>query len=674
MGRNFRYQDLTGGLNNVSSIGTINQSNRRTESPDMQNVEYYKLGGIKTMEGNTQVGDTQGASVIGGWEYTKGNNRYMVIGNSDGRVKLYNTVSREFEEIYKFNTPSQRMSFCNMNNGVVITNGIDDVIFYDKGRNTLLTGSVDVADGSTTITGNSTTFGVDVVVGDYITIEECAGTYKVVDITDEDTMTVEPEIDTSYIIHYYNFFNGADNYYCLSEEPEIGDNVYDDNEQVISTVDYYQALGDGEGSIVFQIDGNDVLGVRRHVPSGSETFNRDKEVTETPATLSDVNFRLAELTECNATLINSDDEGVNTPIRGLAINYFGGRLLIGDGNGLYYSELGKPNGWDIKYGAGVIQSIYNDSSDIKALGLYSNYLVIHKEFYSYLLSGSADPTEWVISPFSSISCDSQQSFVQTNTRYYVYSTENMGIYPLLQHTAFTDRNLGQDISRNIRNIFLQVNSNLTDKIFAVRYPKKRYMIFYMPNSYKPGSSLGLVYDFQTKTWLKRLLPQNVTIAFEYNDNVYVGTSDGKVLKEFSGSTFDGETLNAYWKSPWFSFGDETLWKSIEEFTITLPEDEQSDFYLNVYRDGGSEKTERKITGDAPGTKALMWAGDIDNEDNTTSWDNNVWAKQQFGQLRFPTEQSFFRLYQIEFEARNVGQTFNVVCFGFNRVEAEEAPW
>jgi len=58
LGRRIRYDNLTGGLNTVSSLGTINQSPNRTETPDCQNVEYFLLGGIKSMEGNTKIGDT----------------------------------------------------------------------------------------------------------------------------------------------------------------------------------------------------------------------------------------------------------------------------------------------------------------------------------------------------------------------------------------------------------------------------------------------------------------------------------------------------------------------------------------------------------------------------------------------------------------------------------------
>ena len=35
------YEDLTGGLNNVDTINRINSSTRRTESPDIMNIEYF---------------------------------------------------------------------------------------------------------------------------------------------------------------------------------------------------------------------------------------------------------------------------------------------------------------------------------------------------------------------------------------------------------------------------------------------------------------------------------------------------------------------------------------------------------------------------------------------------------------------------------------------------------
>jgi hypothetical protein len=585
MGRNYRYENLTGGLNNVSTVGTINQGPNRTESPDMMNVEYYKLGGIKSMEGNTRIGDVQDSAVVAGWEYSKGNMRYMMIGLADGSVRRYDVVTDTFEEVYKFPSVSNRMSFCNMNNGVVVTNGIDDMVFYELGRNTLLAGTVKLTQGSVDVVGTNTLFETDVYVGDSIVIDN--EIYFVESITDETHLKLS---------------------------------------------------------------------------------------TAATRTASNLTFRLGELSLCNAYLTSSDDPNLKTPIRGLAIQFFNGKLWVGSGNALFYSELGHYNRWDNTLGAGVLQSIYNDTSDIKALGLYSSYMIIHKEFYSYLLVGGESEETMQISPYAAISCDSQQSWVNMETRYLVFSRENMGIYPLLQRNVFTDKYLADELSAKIRNIFLQIDINNSDRIFFVKYPKKRYMMAYFPNTYNAGSSLATIYDFQTKTWLLRLVPQDVSIVFEFDNKVYLGTRDGRVLEEFRGSTFDGEAINAYWKSPWFEFGDGSLFKSIEEFAMYTPEDITSRFYVNVYRDGESLYKQREVTGDVYDVKALIWEGLVDTGENPTVWDDWNWVKEQFFQYRFPLEKSFFRMYQIEFKITEPDQSFAIGGFGFNRVEAEEVPW
>jgi len=585
MARNYRYENFTGGLNNVSSIGTINQSPKRTESPDMANVEYFKLGGLKSMEGNIQIGDTQESSVIGGWEYTKGNNKYLLTVNEDGELRILNTITNTFDLIYTFAGDTNRASFVNFNNGVVVTNGVDDLVFYEKGRNTSLSGTVTTTIGSKNVVGVSTHFGTDVVVGDQVL---------------------------------------------------IGSNLY-----FVETI------------------------------TSPTHLTLSKNAT---ASLVGVAYSLGELSLCNATLINTDDPTVSIPIRGLALNTWNGRLFVGSGGTLYYAELGRVNGWDIKYGAGGIPNSYNDSSNVKALGLYSNYMLIHKEFYTYILTGGTDPSEWQVSPYSSISCDSQQSSVVTNSVYYVFSKENMGIYPLTQITVFSDKYVGPEISTKIRDYFSNVILSDTEKIFAVRYPKKRRMMMYLPTINASGSSVAVVYDFQTKTWLMRKVPQEVTIAFEYANDAYIGTADGKVLREFAGTTFDGQFIDAYWKSPWLDMGDDSYYKSFSEFNIQLAEDFTNSFVIRTRRDGNSNYKEREFSSDTPDVNALIWEGTSESPNNLTYWDYNDWVKSGFLTIRCPLENQFFQCYQLEIATKTLGQGFYIYGFDIRRVELEEAPY
>ena len=55
-----------------------------------------------------------------------------------------------------------------MNNGVVITNGIDDLVFYEKDRRQILTGDIDITAGSDEVVGNGTLFTTELKHGDTI--------------------------------------------------------------------------------------------------------------------------------------------------------------------------------------------------------------------------------------------------------------------------------------------------------------------------------------------------------------------------------------------------------------------------------------------------------------------------------------------------------------------------
>lgn len=681
MGRSLSYKNLTGGLNVENDIGTINQTTKATESPDMCNVEYYGLGGIQTMAGNIQFGDTlttvdtiNTVSIVGGWDYIKGNNHYMIITASDGSVRRYNVVTNTFDLIYTFPSTTSRCSYVNMNNGVVMSNGVDDLVFYEYGRNILLSGTVS-SSGSNTITGVSTNFDVALSVGDYIEIEDISGKWKVTSIDSSTQIKV-----SSNTLYYYGYFSGADTVYTLTKKPKVGDVVYDSNFQPVSTVTYYAHYEDepiGTGTIFFMSGGIE-FAYRRQMIGGS--YTRDAEHQEDLPTFSGKQAHISDLSECNAKLTNEDDPSIEEDIRGLALQYYQGRLFIGSTDGaLFYSELGSYNKFDIKYGGGVIRNIYNDTSEITALGLYSSYMMIHKRHGSYIFDGkSSEPENWEINPYSNITCRSQQSFTVFNRLYFVYSDDNMGIFPLTMQTIYGDKYVGNVVSEQINNLFYELRTWETDKIFIVRMPEKRQVCFYCPFTSGKGSNIAIIYDLHTKTWLKREVPQNVTIAFEYDNQVYIGSNDGKVFREFYGQYFDGEPIIAYWKSPWFDFGNTGYYKSFKEFALFLVEEKTCNFKLRVRKDISSDYIERKISSEIYDTDALVWDDGIPDNGNLTYWDENTWVKTGITVRRFPTERQFFYNYQIEFTTEDTPvedgvQGFAIYGFDIRNIQLEETP-
>ena len=116
MAGNIQYYNLIGGLNTVQGIGTLNQSPKKTESPGMKNVEYYKLGGIVSMNGNTQFGNTLESPISLGYEYIQGNNKYLMVCDTSGKVWEYDRITNQFVNIYTFPTATERHSIAAFNN------------------------------------------------------------------------------------------------------------------------------------------------------------------------------------------------------------------------------------------------------------------------------------------------------------------------------------------------------------------------------------------------------------------------------------------------------------------------------------------------------------------------------------------------------------------------------
>ena len=307
---------------------------------------------------------------------------------------------------------------------------------------------------------------------------------------------------------------------------------------------------------------------------------------------------------------------------------------------------------------------------------------LYKELNTYILTMSGTGETINIRPFSNITCDSQQSWIVSNTKYFVYSREYIDIYPLVQHTIFNDKFLGEPISQKVRNIFLNVRQADSDKIFCVSRPKARQMIFYMPTVDVYGSAFALIYDFQTKSWLARkVIDTDVRCAFNYKNNIYIGTADGLVLKEFTSRSFKvlendeivERPIKAVYKSPWFDWATNYT-QSFAEFIIEIANDYTNDFIIRTWKDGQSRTEDRNINSDALDGPALVWEGIYNNDDNTTTWDNDNWVKGTFESIRMLLPNNVFEDFQLEITTPEVGQAFAIYEYGFRRIETEEAPW
>lgn len=828
MGLTVKYYNLTGGLNTVQGIGTINQSNRRTESPDMKNVEYYKLGGICSMDGNTTFGNQLPSAITNGYEYLYRSNKYMIVTTQDGTVYRYDKTTNTFVSIYKFPTPTLRHSICSFNLGVVISNGVDDLVYYKFNRHDIQTGTVTLTTDSTNVVGEGTKFTTELGVGDYLEFSDIEGKFKVAEITDDthlllatpvtgeasttkylgwtkDGTTAYTTVDTGNNISVYNIVDDAatkiatgsivdskliydstgtttatstrdkawtqppitsNTSYGEISFPGIGADAYKVTSPTSGgalqfsftirnargsaeltwtfpeaiklsrlNLNFWNAFANSSATRTLSVySDNGTILATRSMPAGNSTqdipldvkttsirivisiyagagrewinaaaiygltlqgtteetytyetqgtvthtLDRDSSIDkEMIAPVEGVKYYLSDIAELNATYVNSDDPNISERIRGLALNSYQGRLFVGGNDGvLYYSEVGLIHGWDLKYDAGAIPAFYEDNSDFTALGVWDKYLVICKEERSYVLDGTSDDTaQWSIQPYSEYTCDSQQSWLVANNSFLVYSKNGGGIFPLLQRTIYNANYQGNDLSIKIKDSFDYINTSKLDFIFPVYHPKKKYIMFYIPLLTGNGSNTAFIFDLQTKTWLLREVPQEVSIAFRFDNEIYIGTYNGQVLKEFSGHTFDGKAINFYWRSPWFSFGQGSNYLSSREFRVNIAEESTNRFHIANRRDGLGDKKSRFVTNDLNQFTGLVWDTPADSESITdTIWDEDSWVKTKHIVKRFPLPDQYFQTMQIEFYGDAVDEGMSIYGFEFDGVEMEEVSW
>lgn len=563
-GKNLSFYNLTGGLNTVQDLFTLNSTPNRTETPDMVNVEYYKLGGLKSMDGNKQIGsqflqDGVTDKITLGYEYQKGNEVYMVVTTFNGNCYMYDEKAKVFNKFYEFPSNTERHSITSYNGGIVITNGVDNLLYYALDRDKELTGgfSIKQQDGVATLEFKEDFPTAQIQVGEVLSFIDKGGSYhqyyvKIVSITPEETTK--------------------------------------------------------EGETVTVTPGKAIVKIAFSLEDVIDNFWRNTFplVPVYVSPLSQTSY-----IEFKAQLVNTDEKNPIEPkdINGLAINSYKGRLWIGSDDGiLYASELGLLT-FDIKFGAVAYDNFFEDTSKITALGIWSQYLICHKHNGSYLVDANADDTQnWSVKPYSEISCESQQSFKSNDVGYFLFDKNNKGIYPLLSRSLYNTTYMGKELSIKINNLFQFLDFTKLDEIYISYHPQKQYLIFYMNfidgNGY---SNKAYIYNLLTKSWLYRELPQEVTAAFEFDNNVYIGTKDGYVLKEFVGASFNGEPINFSWTSPSYIWGGGTNKTTTKEFRVKLNNIDSNHFYIHSIRDGHREdKKSRLITNNKDNGTALIW--------------------------------------------------------------------
>lgn len=404
----------------------------------------------------------------------------------------------------------------------------------------------------------------------------------------------------------------------------------------------YPVVNTSEGKLYrFNID----TGILSEVYSG---FNAD-------AKCSYVNYNNGVIISNGINSPVFYEEGVGasllagTPPVGQAMEVHKARIFIGSGSTLHYCALGNHNDWTTQDEAGYISNFHNDSSKIIALKNYGEYLAIYKEQGIYFLSG-ATPSEFVITPVADKGIKSTWCTATVNNNQYFFTGE--AILPI-KFNELGQIRLSEEISTKIKPVFAELDASRFHNAFCVDYEKKNQIWFYLPTENSSDLDICYIYDYLHGAWYKRVgIP--VISGTVINGVIYTGTSDGRILKEDFGDNFDGNCIEAWWYSPWFSFGKSGIPKEISSFNIWIYQNQNYPIEFLYSKDYDTLNYEQNTVNVYDGN-FLIW--------NTGELDEDIWVSQRPVKKKIQIDGQFEAL-QIGFKNIQKDQPFTVVGYSF----------
>jgi len=315
-----------------------------------------------------------------------------------------------------------------------------------------------------------------------------------------------------------------------------------------------------------------------------------------------------------------------TGVCGQCAASFQGRLWIADGPTVYYSDLGDPIQWqddpDNEIYGGYMSNFQGNTDNITALAPYGEYLAIYAGKKVYLLSGT-DPSNFEIIPFGDMGIYSPFVPCNFDKKQYFISSRNLGIYCLGQFGDLGQLQISEELTTRIKPSLNSIDITRQNQIYIVPYPMRNQIWVYVPVQGQNDLTVAWVLDFNYTAYSQdgdfvcfyQRVGQPVTCAFTYNNYVYTGTSSGKIYIEDSGSTFDGETINASVYFPFFDFGQRSRYKRCEFLKLWVNQQKTNNFNLitNYNRDVFNQNT-NPITVNSP---FMVWGADL--------WGSKSWA-------------------------------------------------
>ncbi len=371
-----------------------------------------------------------------------------------------------------------------------------------------------------------------------------------------------------------------------------------------------------------------------------------------------------DIVECNL-----NDE-YNNPVLTDVVTVYKGRVWAAKDSVIYFSALGKYDDFTTEGDAGFIKDFHTDTDEIIALKPYKDYLAIYKKNMVYLLTGS-NPDSFTIIPFANKGATSAKGVVNVNNKQYF---SNQGIFALEQVGELNQIQLGDEITLNIKSEFENFDTERFDEIIALNYEKKNQVWYFIPYKNDPYFHTIWINDYVNKAWFKRVIPQDITAACIFKDDILTADKDSNIYKENFGNTFSGLPIEFMWKSPFLCAGPSNIRKTVDEFYFIIDEGCDNHFKFSTYKNYDSESKDDSDLIFSEVITTLVW-GDENETGKNSYWDNDsdcisYWSSSMDATYKAEISESNYSI-QLCVEGDSIEHDMAIIGLEFKEVYLDE---
>ena len=367
----------------------------------------------------------------------------------------------------------------------------------------------------------------------------------------------------------------------------------------------------------------------------------------------------------------TDAEGRD--IRGLGLEVQDGRLVTFCQNRVHWSGQSNIFDWISSDEELLTAPAYQEfDRDVTAIILYNDMLIAFTDEYSTYFKGNpGDASTFTRGGASGGGCPSFRSVIKFDNKLFYYDNKAKNVFAYYLMDSGQTRP-SEGLANNVISYFEEIDESKLNKIEMVSYihGNKSEIWLKFPSTER---NVILIYDYLNGEWCERVAQADIHGLSLIKGGLY-SLSGTKVLKEYVGSTFDGEYIPSEYKTNIINLqSDSNIKVPKMPLILTLDFDCENDFYMEFIYDDMPKKSRtfhivKMMKGyliwanSAADEKGGLWSLDASDENG------GMWVSSDKNTVMFNLAGVLpFKQLQIRIFTKDSPQEFAVKRLEFKRV-------